>query len=166
MTCATRQKKLKIFSIKIWSFKIKSYLCSPKPFIRELSSAGSEHLPYKQRVGGSNPSAPTKQTKAVSDDCFFSFILSYLKSSPTPPLQRRGLLYQNAMLCRNRCAATSCQKHRLVRAPTASGRERRAQRCSIPNFLKPIKKGKKVSRNRHLLFLWCGRWARTLKATP
>ena len=24
-----------------------------------LSSAGSEHLPYKQRVGGSNPSAPT-----------------------------------------------------------------------------------------------------------
>jgi hypothetical protein len=28
---------------------------------RELSSAGSEHLPYKQRVGGSNPSAPTKE---------------------------------------------------------------------------------------------------------
>ena len=24
-----------------------------------LSSAGSERLPYKQRVGGSNPSAPT-----------------------------------------------------------------------------------------------------------
>jgi hypothetical protein len=28
---------------------------------RELSSAGSEHLPYKQRVGGSNPTAPTKE---------------------------------------------------------------------------------------------------------
>lgn len=27
--------------------------------IRELSSVGSERLPYKQRVGGSNPSAPT-----------------------------------------------------------------------------------------------------------
>ena len=27
---------------------------------RALSSAGSEHLPYKQRVGGSNPSAPTR----------------------------------------------------------------------------------------------------------
>ena len=26
---------------------------------RALSSAGLEHLPYKQRVGGSNPSAPT-----------------------------------------------------------------------------------------------------------
>ena len=30
---------------------------------REFSSAGLEHLPYKQRVGGSNPSTPTKQTK-------------------------------------------------------------------------------------------------------
>ena len=29
--------------------------------IRALSSVGSERLPYKQRVGGSNPSAPTKQ---------------------------------------------------------------------------------------------------------
>ena len=28
-------------------------------FARALSSAGSERLPYKQRVGGSNPSAPT-----------------------------------------------------------------------------------------------------------
>ena len=25
-----------------------------------FSSVGSEHLPYKQRVGGSNPSTPTK----------------------------------------------------------------------------------------------------------
>ncbi len=28
--------------------------------IREHSSAGLEHLPYKQRVTGSNPVAPTK----------------------------------------------------------------------------------------------------------
>ena len=28
---------------------------------RAISAAGSEHLPYKQRVGGSNPSSPTKQ---------------------------------------------------------------------------------------------------------
>ena len=28
---------------------------------RELSSVGSERLPYKQRVGGSNPSAPTSE---------------------------------------------------------------------------------------------------------
>ena len=37
-----------------------SYLCRQK---RELSSAGLEHLPYKQRVGGSNPSAPTKSSR-------------------------------------------------------------------------------------------------------
>ena len=28
---------------------------------RALSSAGSERLPYKQRVGGSTPSAPTRK---------------------------------------------------------------------------------------------------------
>ena len=28
---------------------------------RAFSSAGSEHLPYKQRVGGSNPSTPTRK---------------------------------------------------------------------------------------------------------
>ena len=30
---------------------------------RELSSVGSEHLPYKQRVAGSNPTVPTKKRK-------------------------------------------------------------------------------------------------------
>ena len=29
--------------------------------MRAFSSAGSEHLPYKQRVGGSNPSTPTSR---------------------------------------------------------------------------------------------------------
>ena len=59
-------------------FKISPYLCTRFPkgvtpkestpsrnfvvklnSIRAFSSAGSEHLPYKQRVGGSNPSTPT-----------------------------------------------------------------------------------------------------------
>ena len=31
--------------------------------IRALSSVGSEHLPYKQGVAGSNPAGPTKQWK-------------------------------------------------------------------------------------------------------
>ena len=38
----------------------KSYLCIA--ILRKawaISAAGSEHLPYKQRVGGSTPSAPT-----------------------------------------------------------------------------------------------------------
>ena len=35
----------------------------PPPHSRALSSAGSERLPYKQRVGGSNPSAPTETNR-------------------------------------------------------------------------------------------------------
>ena len=38
-------------------YKICTYICTRK--IREHSSVGSERLPYKQRVGGSTPSAPT-----------------------------------------------------------------------------------------------------------
>ena len=41
------------------------YICSlnrVKYLIREHSSAGSEHLPYKQGVTGSNPVAPTKKS--------------------------------------------------------------------------------------------------------
>ena len=34
--------------------------------LRELSSAGSERLPYKQRVGGSNPSAPTTENQPLT----------------------------------------------------------------------------------------------------
>ncbi len=37
---------------------------------RELSSAGSEHLPYKQRVGGSNPSAPTSKLRYLPEFFF------------------------------------------------------------------------------------------------
>ena len=37
------------------------YLCTRLQKVRAFSSAGLEHLPYKQRVGGSNPSTPTTQ---------------------------------------------------------------------------------------------------------
>ena len=33
--------------------------------MRAFSSAGSEHLPYKQRVGGSNPSTPTREEQRI-----------------------------------------------------------------------------------------------------
>lgn len=43
-------------------------------FLRAHSSAGSEHLPYKQGVGGSNPSAPTWFSKGyVEKRSPFSF---------------------------------------------------------------------------------------------
>ena len=41
---------------------------------REHSSVGSERLPYKQRVGGSTPSAPTC-------DCFFQNLIIRKKYS-------------------------------------------------------------------------------------
>ena len=41
---------------------------------RALSSAGLEHLPYKQRVGGSNPSAPTKDFKMILEVIFFIIV--------------------------------------------------------------------------------------------
>ena len=43
---------------------------------REHSSVGLEHLPYKQRVGGSTPSAPTKSL-AVYCGVFFVFNLAF-----------------------------------------------------------------------------------------
>jgi hypothetical protein len=39
---------------------------------RELSSVGSEHLVYTQRVGGSNPSAPTKKGFKLLFETFFA----------------------------------------------------------------------------------------------
>ncbi len=43
---------------------------------REYSSAGSEHLPYKQRVLGSNPCTPTKKMKQLQRcDCFFYVLI-------------------------------------------------------------------------------------------
>ena len=36
-----------------------------KAIIRELSSVGSEHLPYKQGVAGSNPTVPTLKIKEL-----------------------------------------------------------------------------------------------------
>ena len=68
------EKSSKKTSSKVCRIKKSAYLCNRKqettlPVLtaaevseakkRALSSAGSERLPYKQRVGGSNPSAPT-----------------------------------------------------------------------------------------------------------
>lgn len=45
----------------------KPYLCIAfRNKARAFSSAGLEHLPYKQRVGGSNPSAPTQKQISLS----------------------------------------------------------------------------------------------------
>lgn len=57
--------------------------------IRAISSVGSEHLVYTQRVGGSNPSSPTKHSDLKRDAFFLhqSFIYMpycvYILHSPT-----------------------------------------------------------------------------------
>ena len=56
----------------ICSFKKKQYLCIAIKQ-RAFSSAGSEHLPYKQRVGGSNPSTPTKPKTRLLKSGLFLF---------------------------------------------------------------------------------------------
>ena len=44
---------------------------------RAFSSAGSEHLPYKQRVGGSNPSTPTIHYQAVKKKFLAAFLFRF-----------------------------------------------------------------------------------------
>ena len=65
-----------IFNPKFFCFNFSPYLCTRLQKVRAFSSAGLEHLPYKQRVGGSNPSAPTKEFRNYSG-LFFLFFLRY-----------------------------------------------------------------------------------------
>ena len=52
----------KSFSSIFWRVIKKHYICNRNQAIaRALSSVGSEHLVYTQRVGGSNPSGPTQK---------------------------------------------------------------------------------------------------------
>ena len=46
---------------KIWWFQKNFVPLHPLRRTRAFSSVGLEHLPYKQRVGGSNPSTPTRK---------------------------------------------------------------------------------------------------------
>ena len=65
----------------------------------EFSSAGSEHLPYKQRVGGSNPSTPTnekslEETSIISKSFFVSGSRSNLFEKGLSEIKNR--LYHRA----------------------------------------------------------------------
>ena len=69
-----------ICTIKKWIYlciALKNKARSPKQTTkRAISSAGSEHLVYTQRVGGSNPSSPTKEDNKCCPLFCFSFIHS------------------------------------------------------------------------------------------
>ena len=86
--------KMKKVAVKFGGNKKCSYLCNRLQEVRAFSSAGLEHLPYKQRVVGSNPSTPTKGCFPVVPilGCrdFFCLYISfssfgYLKGSPDKP---------------------------------------------------------------------------------
>gem|GEM_PF-1115356 len=61
-----------LFSCNACSLTKYCYLCIAFKGIRfrAFSSAGSEHLPYKQRVGGSNPSTPTERKAETKVSAF------------------------------------------------------------------------------------------------
>jgi hypothetical protein len=53
----------------------------PVSIEREHSSAGSEHLPYKQRVTGSNPVAPTNANSIASTEFCGGFLFYGLREN-------------------------------------------------------------------------------------
>ena len=63
---------------------------------RALSSAGSEYLVYTQRVGGSNPSAPTRKRKVPKVNTFGTFCLQSRGMRPNK-LQERNFKRKNFM---------------------------------------------------------------------
>ena len=72
--------------------------CPKETSIRELSSVGSERLPYKQRVGGSTPSAPTRGwSKRIFGHPQTSFFERLYPSKPPAPLSRRISLFPVAV---------------------------------------------------------------------
>ena len=94
---------------------------------REHSSVGLEHLPYKQRVGGSTPSAPTKVFQNFLKDFFllvltnFFFFISkkdifvvvwvndrYFTHGPL--VRDKGLLWKSHEI---RCTSPGC-RHRII----------------------------------------------------
>ena len=63
-------------SFEIWQNRKIAVPLHPQFSARAFSSVGLEHLPYKQRVGGSNPSTPTGVVPVASFVGLREFFLS------------------------------------------------------------------------------------------
>ena len=81
-------KQKQIFHFSLFTFHYSLYLCTRLRKARAFSSAGLEHLPYKQRVGGSNPSTPTKKSSEVVSELFFILCPSPFILPPSTLLHR------------------------------------------------------------------------------
>ena len=88
---------------------------------RELSSAGSERLPYKQRVGGSNPSAPTNERRRLR---FLKRLFCFRVGSVGAG---RGGRCGSVRVGAGRCGR--CRLGRSVRAGSGRGGLGRAGQC-------------------------------------
>ena len=83
---------------KFGGIKKSAYLCNRLQEARALSSVGLEHLPYKQWVGGSNPSAPTGVFSSQSLVVAGNFFCSSDMWSDAPPPQVRTQFQPNIHL--------------------------------------------------------------------
>ncbi len=70
---------------KIFANNKKLSIFAPRT-TREISSAGSEHLPYKQGVTGSNPVSPTKKASSEMMGLFFESLFVFIYFSPLPEI--------------------------------------------------------------------------------
>ena len=80
---------------------------------RAFSSVGLEHLPYKQRVGGSNPSTPTNRFSNQKHGWFpewpngadcKSAASSFGGSNPSPPTSTRDCFTAVSFFCLHSCS--------------------------------------------------------------
>ena len=122
---------MKIFKLFFASEKICSIFASAKA--RELSSVGLERLPYKQRVGGSNPSAPTLRSTLVAIWAFSSAGSEHLSdrqgvggSNPSTPTHRGdsdlpGCDGRLAQLVQSVCLTSRGSGVRLPQLPPKKG---------------------------------------------
>ena len=67
--------------------------------IWEFSSVGLEHLPYKQRVGGSTPSTPTRRSQEIVTVFFVSVLVLSCYENYSPPIFADNGLQQTPQSC-------------------------------------------------------------------
>ena len=65
------------------AFALKARVLTKTITHRAFSSAGLEHLPYKQRVGGSNPSTPTRELKFFGNSIWNTQVLQIEEEKQT-----------------------------------------------------------------------------------
>ena len=107
-----------------------SYICTRNSAKGELSSAGSERLPYKQRVGGSNPSAPTTETIQNRMVFYAGSIASWFRA---PARQAGGQRFKSACSHKQKSLSDSFRKAFLSTLRQCRSRKRRIRR--YPSFI-------------------------------